>query len=712
MRTFIAICSFLFVSCGFAIFYANLFDSEPAVKTFYDRHGAAIGSLHTYEEGRQLWTTYQDIPPSIVRQTLLKEDRFFFWHVGVNPYSIIRAAIQNIKAGHIVHGGSTITQQLAKNLITAQRGSSVGRTWGQKMREAFVALGLELLHSKEWILERYLNTVYYGHRCYGIAAAAKYYFGKSLNDLSEQEIDLLTALPKAPNYLSQEVMSRRARHHAPNVGRHFIEFAHSKAQGNPVINTTLDYALQSKLEGVIKASFNAQVIKDPLLNAAAVVLDVPSGDILAMVGSRDYQNKTIDGQFNAALARRQPGSTLKPFTYFAAFSKGFSGLSLVPDEPLSFYAQGNPDALAYIPQNFDRRYHGQVTIREALANSYNVPAVVTLNEIGLSYYHNILKKFGFSTFNEPLDHYGLSITLGSGEVSLLELTNAYAALARGGEYLPYRAVKDELIPEPLEIISRAKDYAQEVTRILSDTNARLKAFGYNEAMNIEDHLVAVKTGTSHKRRDNWMVGYTSDYAVGVWVGHADGSPLLGTTGASGAGPTWHAVMEKLVRGEKGRLGTRDKGRGTIDHGPLTIDHITSRGDQSIIHTRQKKTRSISQNNKHWRVVSPLPHVHYRINPYVPEKHQKILVEARAGANGHTPLQLNWALNGVSMGESSFDSSGIVKLWISPRPGKHRLEVRGTDGVRYVIPFVVDLRLAAYDSRLSEVGANGYTPLHF
>jgi membrane carboxypeptidase/penicillin-binding protein PbpC len=645
--------------------YADRYDDPPGTKTFLDRNGRVIGTLDPAYRGVQYWTPIKEIPKEIIDKTIRTEDRFFYWHRGINPLSAIKAALENLSKGRVVRGGSTITQQLAKNLIGAPP-----RTFFNKFREGLLAIGLEIKHSKSWILERYLNAVYYGRRAYGIAAAAEVYFGKRLAELSEEDIAFLINRPKSPNRTSPLPSLRLSGRGAGGEGgRHFLEFVARNAPGDKnVLPTTLDLDLQKKIEEAVEQTLAPRLDNDPLLTVAVVVIDVRSGEILAMAGSRDYFNDEIDGQVNAAVALRQPGSTLKPFTYFAAFAKGFSANSIVPDEPTSFQAVGVEDAESYAPQNFDRRYHGRLTIREALANSYNVPAVVTLNEIGLSYYHDLLKKFGFTTLNRPPPHYGLAVTLGSGEVTLLELTNAYAALARGGGYLPYRMIRDGANTRfaPTPVITNAPQYAAAVTSILSDPNARLKAFGFNESLTIEGHEVAVKTGTSYDHRDNWTIGYTPSYAVGVWVGHADGSSIgfsTGefSTGATGAAPLWHAVMENLLRGRP------------LERFPFSNPRIEIARDHN---------RPVAPAMK-WRVMAPVPNATYRLHSYLPREHQKILAEVDFGTQNFAALR--WYLNGRYLASTRDHPH---RVWILPEPGRHTLLVVSGNGERQEIPFKV------------------------
>lgn len=635
--------------------YTSVFDAPLKTKTFFDREARVVGTLNPQNYGTQIWTPLEQIPPKIQIKTIEEEDRWFWFHPGFNPVSSLSAAYENFSHRRVVRGGSTITEQVAKNMIQEREGRPPKRTLWNKLRRVALAVGLELRHSKSWIIERYLNTAYYGHGCYGIAAAARCYFSKELPELTDREIATLTKLLRAPNKMSAGLDVHRPSFIA---GRHFIAFVAAQENDTNVFYTTLDLGLQSRIEASINNIFADWVKSDPFVNAAAVVIDVPTGDILAMIGSRDYFDPQISGQYNSATASRQPGSALKPFTYFALLAKGLSPDTIIPDEPLSFYtetsnAQEAYAAKAYIPQNFDRRFHGDVSLKDALANSYNVPAVVALNKIGLSYYHDTLRRFGFTTFTKPPSYYGLAATLGSGEVTLLELTNAYAALSRGGTYLPYHYLRGER-GEPREVVPDAPRYATKVSAILSDAGARLKSFGFNENLVVEGHEVAVKTGTSHDHKDNWTIGYTPKYAVGVWVGHSDSSPLDGTTGATGAAPVWHAIMETLVRGNE----PYDlAGEGVLKEG--------------------KGGRISYDDGRGWRVVSPLPYATYRVSRYLPREHQEILADVLV--SGAKATSLDWYYDGVLVANAN------NQVWLPTEPGDHLIQVKSSDGLRQEIP---------------------------
>jgi len=639
----------LFIVTGL-ILHAEKFDAPPSARTFLDRQARLIGVLDPKYDGLRIWTDLRDIPAAVIAATLDQEDRWFYWHRGVNPLAVAQALTQAFM-GKSLRGGSTISQQLAKNLVQEKTGQLSPRTVASKIHETILALGLEISHSKNWILERYLNTAYYGKHSHGIASAARVYFGKTLRELNPDEIRKLVSLPKAPTRGAAGLTPTQQP--AEWVGRHFVEFAGSQTTLGPQVSTTLDLDLQKKLEVALPQVMTKQISEDPLLNAAAVVLDVASGDVLAMVGSRAYLDDALSGRVNAAVALRQPGSTLKPFTYFAAFAKGYQDQTHLNDEPSSFFDANAEDPDTYVPQNFDRRFHGETTIREALANSYNVPAVLALNAVGLSFYHELLRRFGITQYNLPPNHYGLAITLGSGETTLLDLTNAYATLARGGHFKPWRILMTQPDTPALPVIENADKYASMISHILMDDEARLKSFGYNENLRIQDRAVAVKTGTSHGHRDAWAVGYTDRYAVGVWIGHSDNTPLNKLSGASGAGPFWHAAMETLLRNDP-------------------------KAARAIVHSAYPKIttpESATPDDTHFlRILSPLPNARYRLHPDLPIDNQTIL--ARIQSDAREQKNLIWSVDGVRVATTQ----GSGQIWLAPTLGKHQLTVREPGGL--------------------------------
>jgi membrane peptidoglycan carboxypeptidase len=600
------------------------------------------------------------VPDFCVEATLATEDSRFFLHPGVDPLAILRAAWQNHRAGgQIVSGGSTLTQQVARNLFM-EPAERYDQSYARKIREAWLALQIEWRYSKAEILQLYLNQTYYGNFAFGLEAAAQIFFAKPATQLSRAECALLAGLvqyptgynpfsnPEAAKLRQRTVLrlvrdagyiddveveaiyadplryrSRLFQIEAP----HFVMYvqdllvaqlgADQLRAGGLDVWTTLDLGLQRQAEASVRRrleDLNCRVDSasaglaqpDPncredaqsrqVRNAAAVVLDARTGDILSMVGSPNYFDASIEGNVNAALSLRQPGSAIKPFTYAAALDPGWSqraGLdrpltaaSILPDLPTTFPG-GRGEQLvkamdsgvfeegAYVPKNYDLRYHGPVSVREALANSYNIPAVQVLQHVGVPAMQRLATEAGIRSFTSE---YGLALTLGGGEVSLLDLTKAYGIFPRGGERLETRAIlkvqnmrecgmgnaecgmaggrlqvagsndarnsplairPSPFAPRNSHVISPEAAYL--ITDILSDPVARIPAFGEGSVLNLP-FPAAAKTGTTTDWRDNWTVGYTGERLVGVWVGNADNAPMQGISGIDGAGPIWHDLM--------------------------------------------------------------------------------------------------------------------------------------------------------------------------
>ncbi|MFA6509116.1 MAG: penicillin-binding protein 1C [Candidatus Peribacteraceae bacterium] len=532
-----------------------------------DREGRLLYEARGAESGSFRFIPLADLPPSLTSAFLAIEDRRFYEHGGVDYRAIARAAWQNIAAGEIISGGSTLTQQLVRNILHPRR-----RTFPYKAREALLAWKLEWMRSKEQILEAYLNTVPFGHQAYGIAAASRIYFDKAPQELSTAESALLAGLVQSPSSLDPYKNPARAKERqkmvlaamreagvigAAQEGEALAEplrYAHGKVliqaphfafwvqeerprafEEGGEVRTTLDLSLQREVEEIVTRKL-AELHDLNVTSAAVVVLDARQGDILAMVGSADYFDAEHDGAVNVALSPRQPGSALKPFTYALALARGETAATTVGDIETQFYTQeGNP----YVPRNYDYGYHGLVRYREALANSYNIAAVRVLEKVGVPELLDFLRSIGIGTLTEKPEHYGLALTLGDAEVTLLDLTRAYGMLARGGVTLtPRLAPEDPVLPGERVLDERV---AWLITDILSDESARLPEFGADSPLSI-GRPVAAKTGTTRNSRDNWTMGYTPDVIVGVWVGNADNSPMRGTSGVTGAGPIFHDVM--------------------------------------------------------------------------------------------------------------------------------------------------------------------------
>jgi penicillin-binding protein 1C len=545
-----------------------------------DRRGVLLRECLSDGRGFVRWRPLGEIAPSMILATIAVEDRRFFRHPGIDPVAIGRAIVDNLRAMSFRSGGSTITQQVIRNVYNHPR------TLSYKFLEAWQAFRLEGMMTKEEILEEYLNRVSYGNLLFGVEAAAQAYFGKPAADLTLAESAYLAGLPNAPSILnprknpdaaqvrqltvlrrllSQAVISpedyRRALSQPlqfqpeDKVFRagHVTDMVLKTAQripGTSHVRTTIDYELQQQIQLLMRSHITT-LSKKNVTNSSVVVIDNGSGEIRALVGSVDYFDREHSGEVNGALAPRQPGSAIKPLLYGLALEQGSTAADIVPDIPTAF-----PDHDGdYVPENYDRKFHGPVRLRTALACSYNVPAVRVLRTVGKENFLQRLHEVGIQTLKESAEFYGYGLTLGNGEVTLLELTNAYSALANGGRWKSALLISSAEGPDGTIYLSAQSERALAGPRqvyderaafivgdILRDPVARRPAFGSHFHFLFD---CAVKTGTTKDYRDNWTVGYTSDYTVGVWVGNFDGSVMHGVSGISGAGQIFADVMNLL-----------------------------------------------------------------------------------------------------------------------------------------------------------------------
>lgn len=545
---------------------------SPGSVMLLDRHGTPLRENWRAATGSARPVHLDQLPVSMIQATLAAEDARFFRHAGVDWRGVARAAWTNWQAGRVVSGGSTLTQQLIASACGRCRGSA------DKALEMLRALRLEWRLSKQQILELYLNRVSYGNNATGVESAARFYFGRPAARLSVAQCAFLAGLPCGPDYFDPLRHPERARerqvwilqrmrrlnwlgedplqqalaeplrvesHPAEFRAPHFCELALEGLPERVVeARTTLDLETQITVERLVRAT--VEPMRQRGLNSAAVVvLENSSGAVRALVGSPNYFDAEADGQVNAAVAQRQPGSALKPFTYGLALERGLTPATILFDLPVRYRE--------FAPQNYDRQFHGPVRLRSALASSYNVPAVKLTHEMGPAALLDRLREAGLSTLTRPAEHYGLALTLGAGEVRLLELTNAYRSLARQGEWTPPHLWEEwrdgsgnelSLPPSP----GRGRVFSREVafllTDILSDPAARAPGFGHESVLALP-FACAVKTGTSRDYRDNWAVGYTTRYTVGVWAGNTRGTPMREVSGVSGAGPLFRDIMLAL-----------------------------------------------------------------------------------------------------------------------------------------------------------------------
>ncbi len=561
----------------------EVMDQRPLTSVkILDRDGALLRELRSRADGRSTPLTAEQIPESVRAAFLAAEDHRFFGHLGVSPTAVVRAALQNLKAHKVVAGGSTISQQLARAVVPRER------TFAGKLLEALWAMRLEAHLSKQQILTEYLNRVPFGNNTFGLEAASQLYFGKPAQHLSLGQAAMLAAIPRGPGLYNpwrhpealearrRWVLGRLEKTGLANEGEvlearapaldvtafeaafrapHFVEYvaAHLEAWGlgeAAVVQTSLDSRLQNKVEGQIAEEL-ARLTERRVSSAAALVVDSPTGEVLAYAGSADFFNAAIGGQNDGVQMKRQPGSALEPFIYAEAFRHGVTPATIIPDLETAFgSAKGT-----YAPKNYDRRLHGPVRAREALANSYNVPAVRITEQLGLQTSLDALHRAGFA-LNASAEHYGLGLALGNGEVSLWEAGRAYAGLSRGGVLEPLRPVLRAFRADgselPLQAELKPHRFADAravalVTHVLSDNSARARAFGLDNALRL-DFPVAAKTGTSKGYSDNWTVGFTHERTVAVWAGNFDGTPMVQVSGISGAGPIFKRVMTRAMDG--------------------------------------------------------------------------------------------------------------------------------------------------------------------
>ncbi|MFQ6101818.1 MAG: PBP1A family penicillin-binding protein [Anaerolineae bacterium] len=573
-----------------------------------DREGNLLYEVTDPQGGRRTKVPLSEISPYLAYATIATEDRNFYAHRGFDPIAIARAFYYAFMEGEVVSGASTITQQLARNVLLSPE-ERVQQTARRKIKEIVLATELTRTYSKETILEIYLNEIYYGNLAYGIQAAAETYFGVDAADLTLAQASFLAGLPQSPatydpfgggldaalarqedvlalmaedGYITQAEADAAAAEmrayefQAPRLdlttAPHFVvyvrqtleamygpEALYRNEEGKSLhIYTTLDPHLQALAERTVREGVAALSDRNAT-NGALVALDPATGHILAMVGSADFHDEAIDGQVNVALRCRQPGSSIKPLAYVAAFERGWTPATLMWDLRTEFPDGANPP---YVPVNYDEKYHGPMLLRDALANSYNVPAVEALQFVGIDGLLEMAARLGIESLvhpelycpEYPYDQppaYGLALTLGGGEVKLLEMTGAFAVFANGGVRVPPNPILrienstgevlvDNSAPTGEQVISPQHAYL--ITSILSDNRARCRAFHCPSVLELT-RPAAAKTGTTDDFRDAWTIGYTPDLVAGVWVGNSDDSPMVNLPGAAGAGPLWHNFME-------------------------------------------------------------------------------------------------------------------------------------------------------------------------
>jgi penicillin-binding protein 1C len=585
----------------------------------YDRTGKIV-LYNIHDNVRRTEVPISDISLYIQQATISIEDAHFYEHNGFRPTSFVRAMIANIVAGSYTQGGSTINQQVVKNALLTRE-----KTISRKLKEIVLSLKLDREVPKDTILQIYLNESPYGGTVYGVEEASLSFFGKHAKDINLTEAAYLAALPQSPTYYSpygkhRDGLERRKNlvlermyelgyiteseknasqaeivafeRDVSNSGKalHFIMYIREYLEqqygvdvvqnGGLKVVTTIDYELQKQMEEIVKKGALENARKFKATNAAAVAIDPRTGQIRAMVGSRDFFDTEIPGQYNIALAERQPGSSFKPIVYAAAFERGYTPETVLFDVPTQFSSlcdpYGNPKAgvkesACYMPVNYDGIFRGPISLRDALAQSLNVPAVKLLYLTGLTNAIRLAQELGLSTIQDPA-RYGLSLVLGGGEITLLELTNAYGVFANNGIYNPPQGilevrdgdntVLEKFSKKEREVLSDS--VTSLISNVLADINAKIPSYGANSPLYFGDRPVAVKTGTTNDYRDVWVIGYTPSIVVGMWGGNNDNTPIDKRVAGLVLAPVWHEAMAAAI------------GTSTIEYFPDPLPNTTSK----------------------------------------------------------------------------------------------------------------------------------------
>lgn len=607
---------FIFLLILSSVFYFLVLKDLPSPKELTNRE-QEVSTKILDRNGELLYTIYKDknrtpvklsqIPENTRLATLAAEDAEFYTHPGFSVRGILRALTKNFKEGRL-EGGSTITQQLVKNALLSSE-----KTYIRKIRELILSIGVELNFSKDQILEMYLNEVSYGGTAYGIQEASRLYFGKDVNSLTLSESALLAGLPQSPTKYSpfgsnpdltfsrqrevlhlmrinryitseeEEEASLKRITFAPNrtdiKAPHFVMYVREKLieefgeemvlRGGLIVTTTLDIKIQEMAEKIVKEELEKlKILK--VGNAASLIMDPKTGEILAMVGSKDYFDTEGGGNVNVTLRPRQPGSSIKIINYAQALTNGLTLASTVDDSPITFSIPGLPP---YTPKNYDGNYKGKIPVRSALAESRNIPAVKILASYGVNKMIDLGQNLGITTWTDR-SRFGLSLTLGGGEVKLLDLTQVYSVIANFGVKKEIKVVNEVKNNKGNVIYSNIESrfdienstiidprVAFLLIDVLKDNVARTPAFGSHSMLVVPNHPeVAVKTGTSNDLKDNLTIGFNKDYVVSVWVGNNDGTPMSRiASGITGAAPIWNKIMKTLLIDEESTEWTPPEG---------------------------------------------------------------------------------------------------------------------------------------------------------
>ena len=673
----------------------ELREQHPASElVVQDRRGVPLQALRVnFEQRRGDWISLPHISPALQRAVLASEDQRFFEHGGVDWLAVANAAWDQLWDQRVHRGASTLSMQLADLMGLSERPSLQRRSWQGKLDQAYAAYQLESLLTKAEILEAYLNLAPFRGELVGIDAVARVLFQKQASALNNSEAALAAAMLRAPN-ASASVLQQRAcelllsmgradqcgslgyvlsvalsRMQAPmwdqhQAARHYARLLQNQglAADVSVFKSSLDARLQEQANRAVDTTLQTLNVAR-VSDAAVVVLDNRSGEVLAYVGA---STGSAAVEVDHARARRQAGSTLKPFLYAQAIGeKRLTAASLLDDSPLNLATAGG----LYIPQNYDQQFSGWVSVRTALASSLNIPTVRTLEMVQVESFANHLRALGLP-LDKATEHYGFSLALGSADVDLLSLTNAYRALANGGCYSPVR-----FVPSDADSVVTCKpvldaDASWIIADVLADRQARSYTFGLDSALSLP-FWVAVKTGTSKDMRDNWAIGFSDRYTVGVWVGNSDGSPMRNVSGVTGAAPIWHSVMRALHDNSLSTPSAMPDGVVArvvhFDGVPEAdrIEYFLAGTEQETIRLATQNTIAVQQGRA--RIVSPATGSILAFDPDIPRPHQLLPLRARGGG------QLYWRVNGQNFEQGS-------EVWWPVQPGRVTVELLDSGGV--------------------------------
>jgi penicillin-binding protein 1C len=644
---------------------------QPSEARLLDRNGTLIDSVRVDLRARRgNWIALGDISPALGAAVLQAEDQRFLQHGGIDLRAAGQAAWDNLFRQR-PRGASTITMQLAGLLDTELRASRAGRSWQQKFDQALAAREIEAGWSKGQILEAYLNLVSFRGELQGVGAASRALFNKAPSGLDGTEAAILAALLRSPSAAPKAVARRAcqlmaelkwpggcaaaewraavalARPAAASAATAPAALRRLLGEAGAGVRTTLDARVQSAALDALRRHVRELADRN-VGDGAVLVLDNASGELLAYVAN------TGQGEVDGVAAPRQAGSTLKPFLYQLALERRLlTSASLLDDSPVDIAAGSG----AYVPQNYDRSFKGYASVRTSLASSLNVPAVRTLLLTGVERFHARLRALGFTTLSEDADYYGPSLALGSADVSLLELSNAYRTLANGG-----RHGSVSLRPRPRAALAPLLDPAASfvIGDILADRGARSPTFGLRSEL-ATAYWSAVKTGTSKDMRDNWCVGYSDRYTVGVWVGNFNGQPMWDVSGVSGAAPVWREVMDFLHRERPGKQGSAPGAlvRKTVAYQPA---HEPAREEWFLRGTETTLVEAVPAARRTPKIIYPVDGSIVAVDPDIPDRRERVLFQAQ-GVGEH-----RWRLDGLDAGPA-----GAGLAW-QPVVGEHRLEL--------------------------------------